>query len=276
MSDRYIHGTHREEQQRLGLLNRILNERSLAELAVQPGDRVLEMGAGTGLFAIELARAVGPVRSGGRVLAVERSPEQIATARAAAHEAWVGDVLELREGDANAPPLAEDEWSSFDLVHARFLLEHLADPLVAVRHMVAAAKPGGRIVLADDDHDQLRLWPPAERFSELWQVYFRHYESLGNDPFVGRKLVALLHAAGARPERNTLVFFGGCAGQPSFPAVVDNLAGVVESSRTSLIDAGLVDEASYRAAQEELGEWARRDDASLWYGLNWAEGVRRP
>ena len=52
MTDSYIHGTCPRERERLGLLNRILNERSLAELRLEPGTRVLEMGAGTGVFAI--------------------------------------------------------------------------------------------------------------------------------------------------------------------------------------------------------------------------------
>ena len=35
----------------------------------------------------------------------------------------------------------------------------MRDPLAVVRQMVRAVKPGGRVVLADDDHDLLRLWP---------------------------------------------------------------------------------------------------------------------
>jgi 2-polyprenyl-3-methyl-5-hydroxy-6-metoxy-1,4-benzoquinol methylase len=45
----------------------------------------------------------------------------------------------------------------FDVAHARFLLEHVPDPLVIVRTMVRAVRPGGRVILADDDYEGLRL-----------------------------------------------------------------------------------------------------------------------
>src|SRR6185503_14247088 len=98
-----------------------------------------------------------------RVVAVERDERQLAAAR----EALRGDPaearVELRRGDAYELPLSPDEWGSFDLVWSRFLLEHLDDPLRAVEPMVRALRSGGRIVLCDDDHDLLRLDPPAPR-----------------------------------------------------------------------------------------------------------------
>jgi len=59
---------------------------------------------------------------------------------------------------------------------------------------------------------------------EIWRAYIRTYDRLGNDPFVGRRLVSLLHQAGrCSPEH--LIFFGGCSGQPVFADLVENLAG---------------------------------------------------
>ena len=58
----------------------------------------------------------------------------------------------------------------FDLVHTRFLLEHVPDPLAIVREMVAAARPGGRIVLIDDDHDLLRFWPDCPEADRAWRT----------------------------------------------------------------------------------------------------------
>ena len=56
----------------------------------------------------------------------------------------------------------------------------------------------------------------------LWQAYIRSYDRLGNDPYVGRRLVSLLHEAGAVPTRNNWVFFGGCAGNPVFADIPTN------------------------------------------------------
>ena len=60
---------------------------------------------------------------------------------------------------------ADDEWGTFDVAHTRFVLEHVPDPLRVVKTMVRAVQPGGRIVLADDDHDVLRLWPEPPGFT---------------------------------------------------------------------------------------------------------------
>lgn len=267
----YVHGTTPREQARLALMNRILNAGELQELALRGDERVLELGAGTGLCAREIARAVHPR---GTVVAVERSPEQIEEARRDAPGPGEPGWVDLRQGDAYAPPLADGEQGSFDVCHARFLLEHVRDPLGVVRVLVRAARPGGRIVLADDDHELLRLWPEPEGVPELWRLYYEQYARMGNDPFVGRKLVELLRRAGARPVRSTLVFFGGCVGDPAFPAVVDNMAGVMESAREALLATGAIDGPELERRLTRFREWGRRDDAALWYGLNWAEGVR--
>lgn len=235
---RYVHGTSPSEQRRLSDLNALMNAACVRELGLAGGESVLDVGCGLGQLTRDFARTAGP---SGRVVGIERSAEQLAEARRQAEADGEGALVELRAGDALAPPLAEDEWDGFDVVHARFVLEHLADPQAAVRAMVRAAKPGGRIVLADDDHDVLRLWPEPPGFGAVWHAYQRTYDRLGNDPIVGRRLVSLLYEAGAEPLRNTWIFFGSCAGQPSFAP---------------------------RA-------WGERPDAALWFAISWAEG-RKP
>ena len=159
------------------------------------------------------------------------------------------------------------------MAHARFLLEHVPDPLAVVRTMVRAVRPGGRIILADDDHDVLRLWPEPPGLAPVWQAYQRSYDRHGNDPIVGRRLVQLLHQAGALPRRNTWVFFGSCAGHPDFDAFAVNLAGVIEGALEPIEATGLPRE-TVRAALDALDEWRRRPDAAIWFAMAWAEGVR--
>lgn len=261
----YIHGTDPEEQRRLALLNTMLNRRCLAELAPCIGDRVLDVGSGLGQFTHAIAEAVG---WGGRVVGVERSPQQLAQA-----EAIVPAVAEFREGDAYALPLAENEWGSFDLVHSRFLLEHLRDPLAAVHQMVKAAKPGGRIVLEDDDHQLLRVEPEPPGFPALWIAYQRAYDRLGNDPLTGRRLVSLLHQAGARPSRATLIPWSNCAGHGDFPELIRNLIEVIRTGREQVVSGQLLSGTAFDAALDEIARWATRPDAVLWYAVSWAEAV---
>jgi SAM-dependent methyltransferase len=267
----YIHGTHAAEQARLARMNDLINPTSLAMLDLGGGERILDVGGGLGQFARAMARAAGPT---GRVVSVERSEEQIARADAMAVQAGEKGMVEIRQGSVESLPLAEGEWGSFDIAHARFILEHLPEPLTVVRQMVRAVRPGGRVVLEDDDHGVLRLWPEPQQFRELWSAYMESFTRVGNDPLTGRRLVEFLHAAGARPRRNTWLFFGSCAGAPDFTLLTDNLAGVLVGAAPALERLGLYPEERFTQAMTSLREWAKRPDAAFWYSRAWAEGVR--
>jgi SAM-dependent methyltransferase len=267
----YIHGSKPGEQRRLSSLNGLLNQACLRELALTGGEVVLDVGSGLGQFTRDMARVAGPR---GRVIAVERDKRQIVEARRQAREAREMDLVEWRRGDALKLPLKKSEWGRFDVAHARFVLEHVREPERVVRQMVRSVRRGGRVALADDDHQVLRLWPEPAGFAELWQVYMRAYEHLGCDPFVGRRLVALLHDAGARPRRNHWVFFGSCAGAPEFPDFVRNLIGVIETAREVMTGSLGFGEKRFDEAVRALGPWGQRSDAAIWYGLAWAEGAR--
>ena len=267
----YLHGTDPGEQARLARLNDLLNERALAEMGLKPGDRVLDVGSGLGQLTRGMARQVGP---GGRVLGVERSPEQIAEARRLAAAAGEEAAAEFRSGDALRLPLRDDEWGTFDVAHTRFVLEHVTDPLAVVRQMVRAVRPGGRVILQDDGHDTFRLSPEPPGFGHLWRCYLRTYDRVGNDPLVGHRLVSLLHQAGAAPARNTWLFFGSCSGHPDLGAYVDNLAHILEGVRRPLLDLGELDAAYLDDALAALRRWGERPDAGMWYAVSWAEGRR--
>ncbi len=267
----YIHGTDPEEQRRLSRLNDILNARSLRELAPRRGESILDLGCGLAQLTRMIARAAGP---GARVVGVDRSEEQLAEARRQAEAAGEAALVELRAGDVLALSLSPDEWGSFDLAHTRFLLEHVHDPLTVVRAMVRAVKPGGRVVLEDEDHDILRLWPDPAGAREVWHAYIESYLRAGNDPHVGKRLVELLHAAGAEPRRSTWIYFGGCAGDPIFPALVDNIITILRGAKAAILEGGTLDDARFEAAIDALREWGSRPDAVFWYAMAWAEGVR--
>ena len=239
----YTHGTSEAEQSRLTAMNRLLNDRCLQPAAFVEGERVVDFGAGIGQFA----RAIGRV-TGVPVVCIERSAAQIQGALSQADADQETHLLDMREGDVDAPPLRSEEWGAFDVSHTRFLLEHVRDPLAVVKSMVLAVRPGGRIILADDDYAGLRLWPEPPRFGLVWQAYQRTYDRHGNDPIVGRRLVQLLHHAGATPKRNTWVFFGGCAGDPEFGGFVMNLAHIIEEAGADIVEIGISAKTSSRRA----------------------------
>jgi SAM-dependent methyltransferase len=268
----YLHGTSPTEQQRLSLLNDFLNQASLRELGLRGGEKVLDVGSGLGQFTRAMARAVGPT---GRVIGIEPDPRQLAEARRQARDAGEEGLVDFRPGDALAMPLAQAEWGTFDVAHVRFVLEHVRDPGRIVRAMVRAVRPGGRIILEDDDHELLRLWPEPPGFGPLWQAYMRTFDRLGNDPYIGRRLVALLHEAGAAPQRNTLIFFGSCSGQVNFDFLVNNLAEILVGARDVMLRERLLDPNGLEQALAALRTWGHRADAAIWYAMSWAEGARK-
>ncbi|KAA3608698.1 MAG: methyltransferase domain-containing protein [Planctomycetota bacterium] len=269
---RYVHGTDPQEQERLSRMNAFINQPALAKLNLQGHEKVLDLGCGLAQLSAAMATVL---QAAGSVLGIEQSREQLQEARQRlATDRPRLQNLELRQGNALQPPLEAGEWQQFDLVHARFLLEHLTDPMAAVEIMWEAAKPGGRLVLQDDDHQVLRMWPDVPKVMDLWQRYVALYPKRGMDPFVGRRLVQLLHQAGAEALHNDFLFFGACSGDPIFPDVVNNFAGVLVSAKQDLLDQG-VSASFFEQTISELKQWGTRPDAALWYPICWAEG-RKP
>ncbi len=101
------------------------------------------------------------------------------------------------------------------------------------------------------------------------------FERLDCDPTIGRKLVGLLREAGATPTRNRWLFFGGCAGDPRFPAMIRNFVGILEGAREEILSGGLMGPEAFDAAIAAFQEWGGRPEAAMWYARAWAE-ARRP
>src|ERR1044072_3855889 len=119
---RYIHGSKPEEERRLSCLNELLNRACLREMALSGNELVLDIGSGLGQFTRDMARAVVP---DGRVIGVEQDKQQLAEAQRQALEAGEMNLVEWRLGDALTLPLVKREWGTFDVAHARFVLEHV-------------------------------------------------------------------------------------------------------------------------------------------------------
>jgi SAM-dependent methyltransferase len=85
---------------------------------------------------------------------------------------------------------------SYDIVHAHQVLQHVADPVGALREMVRVCRPGGIVAVRDGDYDAF-TWYPAnaglDRWRELYQAAAR---ANGGEPNAGRRLVGWAHAAG--------------------------------------------------------------------------------
>lgn len=266
----YIHGSDPAEQTRLSRLNDLINERCLQLIEIKQGDCILDVGSGLGQLTVAMAARTGEK---GKCLGIELDKEQLRTSLQNLEEGnkpWV----EFRQGNALNLELRPEEWGSFDLAHTRFLLEHVRQPVKVVEGMAMAVRTGGRVVLVDDDHENFRLHPEPAGFSKTWKAYRGTYKRLGNDPYIGRKLVSLLYQTGLKKIRNNVVFFGDSAGSSTFPTYCGNLITILLQAKGVMIKESLIGENDFQRAILNLQEWALLPDAALWYAVNWAEGTK--
>ncbi|MGE0770259.1 MAG: methyltransferase domain-containing protein [Cyclobacteriaceae bacterium] len=266
---KYIHGSEPEEQQRLSLMNELINARCLQLLQLKGNEKILDVGSGLGQFSIEMAR----IARNGICVGIERDERQFELAQQHKTKSGVDNVA-FRLGTVEEMPLAAEEWGHFDVGHARFILEHLSEPGIAIDAMVKAVRPGGHVVVEDDDHYSFLLYPEPHGFSALWTAYMRSYDRLGNDPYIGRRLVALLYDHGLTQIQNNVVFFGDCAGSPTFQAYIDNLIGILNSAKKVMTEGQLIRKEVFEVAMDHLKAWAALPHAALWYTIYWAKGTK--
>lgn len=156
-----------------------------ATLALQPGERVLDIGVGPGLLAAEMAAEVGP---DGAVCGIDISEDMLAIAKTRAQVAGSA-ALELRSADANHIPYPDE---SFDAVVATQVFEYLEDIPGALAQVHRVLQPGGRVLLLDTDWDSI-VWHSSDvdRMQRVLDVFEDHLV----DPHLPRTLRTSLERA---------------------------------------------------------------------------------
>src|SRR5262249_55210963 len=124
------------------MLTTPLAARMIMMADISPGQRVLDIGTGTGVVALEAANAIG---SQGRCVGIDLSEKMLTSARANARRANLAERIEFKAMDAETLQFAPD---SFDVVLSLFALLHFPNPAVALKEMFRVLKPGGTLVVA--------------------------------------------------------------------------------------------------------------------------------
>ena len=123
-------------------------------LDIADGERVLDVGCGSGVVTRDIARRVG---SRGRAVGVDPSRALLAVARELAEDAGVGGHVEFREGDALRLPFPD---SSFDVVVCATVLSHVPRGEAAIPEFVRVLRSGGRLGVFDLDTDMTAFTHP--------------------------------------------------------------------------------------------------------------------
>jgi SAM-dependent methyltransferase len=254
----YIHGTDPDEQARLAQLNALTNQTFIDFLQIAGGSRVLEVGSGLGILATAVADAANA-----QVVGVEFAWPQIASAAP-------GSRVRFVQGDAHHLPVSE---AAFDVVYARYVLEHVHDPPQVLAEMQRVLRPGGRVAVLENDITLVRFDPPCPAFDEVWTAFGELQRRLGGDGAIGRRLFRLLHGAGFGDIELSFQPEAHWHGSPAFAAWVTNIIGNVESAREVLIKTGMCPRPRIDEAVAQLAALLQQPEASA--GFVWNRAAAR-
>lgn len=185
---------------RLSVIARVLEpttDELFKRAGVRKGMQAIDVGCGGGDVTFTLAQLVGPK---GHVTGFDLDEEKLVLARAEAAEQGVANVI-FEVGDVRAP------WpvKNVDLVYARFILTHLADPQALLRQAMEVLKPGGLFVVEDIDISGRFTYPECAAFDTAAELYMALSRRRGGDPVIGRRLGLLLEEAGFDDVGTTVV-----------------------------------------------------------------------
>jgi SAM-dependent methyltransferase len=264
--DVYTHG-HADSVLRSHRWRTVENSAGYLRPFLTAGSRILDVGCGPGTITLDLAREVPH----GSVVGLDRSAAVVAEARAGGGEAGprnvafaVGDVYSLPYGDG-----------AFDVVHAHQLLQHLSDPVGALREMGRVCATGGVVAARDSDYSAFTWWPHVPELAEWLDLYRAVARSNGAEPDAGRRLKAWARAAGLRVLASTAGVW--CYSTEADVAWWGDLWAdrVVESDLAGQATGrGLATAADLRRLADGWRRWADSPDA--WFALLHGEVVCAP
>ncbi len=183
----YTHG-HHESVLRAHRVRTAENSAGYLLPHLRPGMSVLDVGCGPGTITVDLAARVAP----GQVTAVEQTDSALDLARAEAQR-WGRSNVAFVTSDVHALDLPDD---TFDVVHAHQVLQHVADPVHALREMRRVCKPGGIVAARDADYAGFVWFPQLPALDRWMALYASAARANGGEPDAGRRLLSWAQHAG--------------------------------------------------------------------------------
>ncbi|MGF2948919.1 class I SAM-dependent methyltransferase [Microbacterium alcoholitolerans] len=181
----YTHG-HHDSVLRSHNTRSIANSAAYLEPLLMPETRLLDIGAGPGTITADFASRVG------HVTATEINADALALSQTLAAERGAGNI-DFAVEDVHALSFADD---TFDVVHAHQVLQHVGDPVQALREMRRVAKPGGVVAARDADYAGFHWFPLLPELDKWLRLYREAARANGGEPDAGRRLLSWARAAG--------------------------------------------------------------------------------
>jgi ubiquinone/menaquinone biosynthesis C-methylase UbiE len=260
----YVHGYSSRETKRLQEQSLILEELLHNGTSYQAGSKVLEVGCGVGAQTLILLR-----RNPGILLtSIDMSAESLQKARESVEERGYANV-EFRHEDILDHDL---DPGSFDHIFICFVLEHMDQPVQALRHMMKLLRAGGTITLIEGDHSSGQWTPETEASRAAWNGLVVSQQMLGHDPDIGKRLYTIMSDAGIQepqveprevhPDQSDPVLLDGVVNQIITP--------MVYSAEKQVLTNKLVEPHIWKRGLSDLSDVARSPDGIFFY--SWYKG----
>ena len=249
-TDRYSHG-HHESVLRSHTWRTAENSAAFLLPHLGAGMSLLDVGCGPGTITADLAQCVPD----GRVVGIDVPPDLMATAqrdRGSDRVSFeVGDIYALRFDD-----------DTFDVVFAHQVLQHLGDPVAALREMRRVLKPGGLVAVRDSDYGAF-VWTPEDPRLTRWMALYHELTRRNRaEADAGRYLHRWVRDAGFAELRvsSSNWTFQNAEDRAWWGSLWADRVRQSEFARQSL-EYGLTDERELESIAEAFLQWADDPDA---------------
>ena len=225
---------------------------------LEPRMRLLDIGCGPGTITADLAALLPD----GHVTGVDAAPGVLEKARATADARGVRNVT-FETADIHGLPYADD---SFCVVHAHQTLQHVGDPVGALREMRRVCKPGGIVAARDADYGGMLWYPEVPGMHDWLDLYRRVARANGGAPDAGRQLHAWAREAGFTDVKVSTSNW--CYTSEEERAWWSGLWAertLASSYAEAAVGGGLATEAALREISETWRTWGAEPDA--WFNV---------
>ena len=253
MTYAYVHGYDPRENRRLQDQASTLVELLHSDTVYPDGSSVLEAGCGVGAQTITLA-SNSPTA---RITSIDVSEASVGEARKAVKAAGINNVT-LRQADIFDLPFPPE---SFDHVFVCFVLEHLVQPVRALRALKQILKSDGSITVIEGDHGSTYFHPNSEYARRAVHCQVELQARAEGNALIGRALYPLLSQAGFSQIQVSprMVYVDS-----SKPELVEGFTkktftAMIEGIRKSSLEAGLMTEADFDQGVADLYRTAEAD-----------------
>lgn len=240
------------------------SHKRLAELLTE-GLTVLDVGCGTGAITYGIAKMVGAT---GHVVGIDSNPVLIEKARQTYKEI---PALSFMTADIFNLPFKEE----FDIVTSARVLQWLSSPAEALHMLKASAKPGGRILILDYNHEKIAWEPePPPSMISFYSAFLKWRSDAGMDNEIADHLPELFHKLGFETISITSQHETATRANADFLSRIRIWADVAASRGLQMVQDGYVTESERARAEMEYLDWMENTAQSQTLYMLAVEGIK--